>query len=65
MGRTAADKIRPVVDALLGVDPPVQLRCWDGSRLGDPDATVRLELRSPTALRRLLWNPGELGFARA
>nr|WP_246290427.1 cyclopropane-fatty-acyl-phospholipid synthase family protein [Nocardioides marinus] len=47
---------------------PVRLRCWDGSEFvppGDPAASPVVELRSPDAVRRLLWHPGELGAAQA
>lgn len=49
---------------LGGAEPPVRLRCWDGSLAGPPDAPV-LVVRSPNALRRLLAHPGELGLAQA
>ncbi|WP_272950263.1 SAM-dependent methyltransferase [Nocardioides cynanchi] len=48
----------------VGGDLPVRLRAWDGSEAGPRDAPV-VELRSPDALRRLLWHPGELGAAQA
>jgi len=47
-----------------GVVLPVRLRAWDGSESG-PAGTPVLVLRSPRALRRILWRPGELGLARA
>src|SRR5581483_7621738 len=47
-----------------GLDLPVRLRAWDGSEAG-PDDTPVLVVRSPQALRRILWRPGELGLARA
>jgi cyclopropane-fatty-acyl-phospholipid synthase len=43
---------------------PVRLRAWDGSEAGPADAPV-LVVRSPRALQRILWRPGELGLARA
>jgi cyclopropane-fatty-acyl-phospholipid synthase len=49
---------------VLGGPLPVRLRCWDGSEAGPVDAPV-VVLRSRDALRRLLWNPGELGLAQA
>jgi cyclopropane-fatty-acyl-phospholipid synthase len=56
---------------VLGAPLPVRIRAWDGSEAGpaidptaDPAAPV-LILRHRRALRRLLWNPGELGLARA
>jgi cyclopropane-fatty-acyl-phospholipid synthase len=62
---TAADVLRPVVAALLGDDnPPIRIELWDGSSLGrSEDATV--VVRTPLALRRLLYAPNELGFGRA
>lgn len=47
-----------------GVVLPVRVRAWDGSESGPAGGPV-LVLRSPQALRRILWRPGELGFARA
>jgi cyclopropane-fatty-acyl-phospholipid synthase len=47
-----------------GLELPVRLRAWDGSEAGPTDAPV-LVLRSPRALQRILWRPGELGLARA
>jgi cyclopropane-fatty-acyl-phospholipid synthase len=47
-----------------GVPLPVRVRAWDGSESGPAGPPV-LVLRSPQALRRLLWRPGELGLARA
>ena len=62
---SVADVVDPLVRAGLGEDLPVRLRCWDGSELGPPSAPVQLTFTSPRALRRLLWAPNELGFARA
>ena len=42
----------------------MRLRAWDGSEAGPGDAPV-LVARSPRALSRILWRPGELGLARA
>jgi cyclopropane-fatty-acyl-phospholipid synthase len=58
-----------VVAALLaqaGLDLPVRLRAWDSEAgpLEPVDAPV-LAARSPRALQRILWRPGELGLARA
>nr|WP_227870159.1 MULTISPECIES: cyclopropane-fatty-acyl-phospholipid synthase family protein [Streptomyces] len=43
---------------------PVRVRAWDGSEAGPADAPL-VVLRSRRALRHLLWQPGELGLARA
>ena len=50
--------------ARAGVDLPVRVRAWDKSEAGPP-GTPTVVLRSPRALRRALWRPGELGLARA
>ena len=42
----------------------VGVRAYDGSRAG-PDGEPRVEIGSPAALRRMFWNPGELGVADA
>ncbi|MCZ7537092.1 MAG: cyclopropane-fatty-acyl-phospholipid synthase family protein [Acidimicrobiia bacterium] len=63
--RSAADEVRTIVEAFLGDDPPLRVTCWDGSAFGDPDAAVGITISSPRALRRLVWNPDELGLARA
>ncbi len=58
--RTVANLLEPYV----GGDIPVHLTAWDGSTAG-PVGAPRVILRSPDALRRLLWSPGELGAAQA
>jgi len=60
-----ADELAPLVRAVLGPDPRIAVRAWDGSRIGPPDASVTIELHSAVALQHLLWSPGELGLARA
>jgi cyclopropane-fatty-acyl-phospholipid synthase len=53
-----------LVERLAGGPCPVGLRAWDGSRAGAADGPC-VVLRSPRALRHVLWAPGELGLARA
>jgi len=60
----AAHRLSPLLAQLLGGPLPVRLRAWDGSETGPRDAPV-VVLRSRRALRRLLWQPGELGLAEA
>ncbi|HWE53998.1 MAG TPA: cyclopropane-fatty-acyl-phospholipid synthase family protein [Acidimicrobiales bacterium] len=43
---------------------PLRIRVWDNSEAG-PAGAVTVVLRSPNALRYILWSPGELGVARA
>ncbi|MDT4894309.1 MAG: cyclopropane-fatty-acyl-phospholipid synthase [Pseudonocardiales bacterium] len=62
---TVADVVGPLVRAAFGAAAPVSLECWDGSRVGPPDAALQLVIRNRRALRRILWAPNELGFARA
>ncbi|MGW3246841.1 class I SAM-dependent methyltransferase [Streptomyces sp. NPDC001070] len=60
----AADTLAPLLEQFTGGPLPVRLRAWDGSTAGPRDAPV-VVLRSRRALRRLLWQPGELGLAEA
>ena len=53
------------IAGFLGTDIPIAIECYDGSRLGPPDTTSRIVVRSPKALRYVLTGPGEIGFARA
>jgi len=62
---SVVDVVGPLVRAGLGDDLPILLRCWDGSETGPPAAPVQLTFTGPAALRRLLWAPSQLGFARA
>jgi cyclopropane-fatty-acyl-phospholipid synthase len=59
-----ADRLARVTEPLLGGALPVRIRAWDGSEAGPADAPV-LVLNSRRALRRLLWQPDELGMAQA
>jgi cyclopropane-fatty-acyl-phospholipid synthase len=52
------------VTRVLGTPPALRLRAWDGSEAGPPDAPA-LVLRSRRGLRRLVWQPNDLGFGRA
>ncbi|WP_330176672.1 cyclopropane-fatty-acyl-phospholipid synthase family protein [Streptomyces sp. NBC_01498] len=60
----AAHLLLPLVERVLGTRLPLRLRAWDGSTAG-PEGAPAVVLRSPRALRRLLWSPGELGLAQA
>ncbi|MFG2827113.1 class I SAM-dependent methyltransferase [Streptomyces sp. NPDC048434] len=59
-----APRLAALLAAHFGGNLPVRLRAWDGSEAGPKTAPV-VVLRSPRALRRLLWQPGELGLAQA
>ncbi|MHB8464371.1 MAG: class I SAM-dependent methyltransferase [Acidimicrobiales bacterium] len=67
MARSVSDQVAPVVRSLLGSDPSIAVRFWDGSVMGPERASsgTVIDVRSPMALRRMLWSPGELGIARA
>ena len=60
----AAQELEATLRPLVGGALPVRLRAWDGSEAGPADAPL-IELRSPDAVRRLLWHPSELGAAQA
>ena len=59
-----AARLGQLVAPMFGGELPFRLRAWDGSEAGPADAPVAI-LRSPAALRRLVWAPGELGLAQA
>lgn len=59
----AADRIALVVERLFTAPVPLRIRAWDGSVAG-PDDAPTLVIRSRRALRRLLWQPDEIGLAR-
>ncbi len=50
---------------LVGTNFQVEFVGYDSSRAGDPNADLRVEVRSPRALQYLMHAPGELGLARA
>jgi len=59
-----APRLAALVQELTGRPPAFGLRAYDGSHAG-PDEPPTLEITSPAALRRMIWNPGELGIADA
>jgi cyclopropane-fatty-acyl-phospholipid synthase len=61
---TTASKLLDVLESLLQTPIPVRLRAWDGSTAGPLDAPT-LVIRHKRALRRIMWQPSELGLARA
>ena len=62
---TVAETVAPLVRAVFGREAPVAIRGWDGSRSGPANAQWALKINNRRGLRRLLWAPNELGFARA
>jgi len=61
---TVADALGPGLTSLIGV-PAVEVEFWDRSTIGDRDGPGRLRVKSLDALRRIIWSPDQLGFARA
>ncbi|MGY1802697.1 class I SAM-dependent methyltransferase [Blastococcus sp. SYSU D00922] len=60
-----AEQLATALTLVLGIDVlPVRLRAWDGSEAG-PDGAPLVVVRSPRAVRRLVWAPDEVGLARA
>lgn len=60
-----AAAVAPLVDLVFDGAAPVRFEFWDGSALGPDRGPGRVQLRSPAALRRILWSPDELGLGRA
>lgn len=71
MVSTLADNLHHAASGLLRRPFPLPIRAWDGSSTEaaaagpDAGAVPTLVLRSPLAVRRLLYAPGELGLAEA
>ena len=64
-GAGAASRLEPVLAGFFPDGPPVRFVFWDGSATGPLEGAGRVVVRSPAALRRVLWSPNELGLARA
>jgi cyclopropane-fatty-acyl-phospholipid synthase len=62
---TAATMVAPLLEGLFGHHLPVRFEFWDGSGIGPSDGPGTLVIRSPNAISRMLWAPGELGIGRA
>src|ERR1700754_496308 len=62
---TVAEAVAPLIRAAVGPEAPVAIRGWDGSRTGPQNAQWAIKINNRRGLRRLLWAPNELGFARA
>lgn len=60
----AAGRIVGLLERLLGGPLPLSIRTWDGAEAG-PNGGPTLVIRSRRALRRLVWQPDEIGLARA
>ena len=63
-GTAIAERLAELLSPAVGGELPVRLTAWDGSVAGPVDAP-KVTLHSANVLRRLLWNPGELGAAQA
>jgi cyclopropane-fatty-acyl-phospholipid synthase len=59
-----AQRLKTLMEQLLQAPLPIRLRAWDGSESGPPGTPV-LIIRNRRALRRLIWQPNDLGLARA
>ncbi|MGH3743299.1 MAG: class I SAM-dependent methyltransferase [Mycobacteriales bacterium] len=59
-----AARLKPLLEPLFGGDLPIRVRAWDGSETGPSDGPA-VVIAHRRALRRLLWQPDELGLAQA
>lgn len=59
-----AGRLEPLLTRIVGSNLPMRIRAYDGSEVGPPDAPV-LVIGARRALRRMLWQPNELGLGRA
>ena len=61
---TVATRLSSLLETVLQTPMPVRIRAWDGSTAGPADAPT-LIIRHKRAMRRIMWQPNELGLARA
>ncbi|MCU7729797.1 class I SAM-dependent methyltransferase [Actinoplanes sp. KI2] len=61
---TVASRLSSLLETVLQTPMPVRIRAWDGSTAGPADAPT-LIIRHKRAMRRIMWQPNELGLARA
>lgn len=61
---TPATRLAGLLADLLQHPLPFRIKAWDGSTAG-PTGAPTVVVRNRRALRRLLWQPGELGLADA
>jgi cyclopropane-fatty-acyl-phospholipid synthase len=54
-----------IFEQLFGPGSPVRLEAYDGSKAGDPDASLLIRLLTPRAVSYVATAPGSLGLARA
>jgi cyclopropane-fatty-acyl-phospholipid synthase len=59
-----ADRIVVILERILGAPVPLRIRAWDGSVAGAADGPTLL-INSRRGLRRVLWQPDEVGLGRA
>jgi cyclopropane-fatty-acyl-phospholipid synthase len=64
MPTSIATRLNALLANLLQAPLPLRLRAWDGSEVG-PAGAPTLIVHNRRALRRLMWQPNELGLARA
>jgi cyclopropane-fatty-acyl-phospholipid synthase len=62
---SAAATVAPILEGLFGARVPVRFEFWDGSGIGPHDGPGTVTVRTPRAISRMLWAPGELGIGRA
>ncbi len=58
-------RIAEVLDRVTGSETGIEFNAYDGSRSGPRGAPIRVELRSPKAMRYLVQGRNDLGLARA
>ncbi len=61
----AAGHFLALAGRAIGGPLPLRVRAWDGSVAGPQDAAAVVTVRSPRALRRVLYSPNEVGLGRA
>jgi cyclopropane-fatty-acyl-phospholipid synthase len=58
-------QVAEIISSVVGVDVPIRVIGYDGSKAGPDSSELALRINSPRALARLATAPGSLGLARA
>ncbi len=58
-------KLAEIYERVAGPDARLAFEAYDGSSVGAADATCRVRINNPRAIRHIVRAPGELGVARA
>ncbi|MCL4392627.1 cyclopropane-fatty-acyl-phospholipid synthase family protein [Patescibacteria group bacterium] len=57
--------LKPLFISIFGTDIPILIEFWDKSKLGNRQSDIKVFIKSPNFLNRVIYAPRDLGFGRA